>query len=279
MKFRLDKLEQDTLARLPDHHREAFDSMCLRGSHAHGTYIPPQDADGTDDIDVFCLSVRPRDFYLGNHSDNTYTFETAGEDLDILVYDIRKFVGLLQKGNPNVQMVLWQDEADFSTIGPAMRVLRDQRRDFLSRAVIDALLGYSRGQRHLMTRGGTKARYMGAKRQALMEKHGYDTKNAAHCLRLMLTGCELAITGELPVRLAGLNLERVLRVKRGEFSLEHAQRMIAQTEDVLQSLVDQAKHPWMKTRVSSDVANEALLAAMYTHWIERAKQAMKVEGK
>ena len=37
----------------------------LRGSEAHGTYVPPSDPHGVDDRDIMGVCVLPREYYLG----------------------------------------------------------------------------------------------------------------------------------------------------------------------------------------------------------------------
>jgi hypothetical protein len=59
---------------------------------------------------------------------------------------------------------------------------------------------------------------MGAKRKALMEKYGYDTKNAAHLIRLLRMGMEFLKDGELNVTRE--DASQLLEIKRGEWTLE-----------------------------------------------------------
>lgn len=60
--------------------------------------------------------------------------------------------------------------------------------------------------------------YMGQKRKALVEKHGFDTKNAAHTIRLLRMGVEFLRDGELQVWRE--DAADLLAIKRGERSLE-----------------------------------------------------------
>lgn len=56
------------------------------------------------------------------------------------------------------------------------------------------------------------------KRQALEEKHGYDTKHASHLIRLARTGVEVLTTGKIQVRRP--DAEELLGIRRGERSFE-----------------------------------------------------------
>jgi len=51
-----------------------------------------------------------------------------------------------------------------------------------------------------------------------VEKFGYDTKNAAHMIRLLHMGAEYLETGEMKVRRTW-DRELILRIKRGEWTL------------------------------------------------------------
>lgn len=62
-----------------------------------------------------------------------------------------------------------------------------------------------------------KAGYMGDKRKALVEKHGYDTKNAAHLIRILEMGIEYLRDGEITVKRS--NAPFLIGVKRGQYDL------------------------------------------------------------
>lgn len=195
-----------------------------RGSHAHGTTIPSEDEHGTDDTDVFLVTLQTKDFYASLRPTGRECFETAGADLDILVYDARKFFGLLMAQNPNSHAWLWTAPFYFT---PGWNRIVELRKSLLSRVMFKHLVGYAEGQRAMMRRLGTKGRYAGAKRAALMQRYGYDIKNAAHCLRLVYLGQRLAITGDLEVWLPQEMTETLVSVKRGQQSFQWVERTFA----------------------------------------------------
>lgn len=43
-----------------------------RGSHSHGTYVPPSNQDGVDDVDLLGVFVAPVEHYLGFGKADTY---------------------------------------------------------------------------------------------------------------------------------------------------------------------------------------------------------------
>lgn len=60
---------------------------------------------------------------------------------------------------------------------------------------------------------------MGEKRKGLVEKFGYDTKNAAHLIRLLKMGAEILNTGKINVFRKN-DAEELLDIKNGKMMLE-----------------------------------------------------------
>ncbi len=66
---------------------------------------------------------------------------------------------------------------------------------------------------------GENIGYMGEKRKRLVLEHGYDTKNAAHLIRLLRMGAEFLATGEMLVYRTD-DRQELLDIKAGKWSLE-----------------------------------------------------------
>lgn len=81
---------------------------------------------------------------------------------------------------------------------------------------------------HLACKG-----FMGVKRKGLIEKYGYDTKNASHLIRLLRQGIEFLIDGEMHV--FRKDAKELLAIKDGEWSLEkiksEAERLFVLSEE------------------------------------------------
>jgi len=194
-----------------------------RGSIAHGTYRPNSDATSIDDKDVMFVCVPPMEYYVGLlEFAHRGTREIKHDEWDIVVYEARKFIGLLAQGNPNVLMMLWLPEKYYLRVEPAGQLILDSRRLFVGRHVYRSFTGYAYGQLHRMTHGAFEG-FMGAKRKALVEKFGYDTKNAAHLVRLLRMGIEFLKDGELYVERE--DATELLEIKRGEWSLERVKAL------------------------------------------------------
>lgn len=198
--------------------------MGYRGSHAHGTFIPPEHPLGTDDEDWFLVTKHNTDFYLSMEGYNRKEehYENISEDgIDILAYDVRKFIKLLVAGNPNVHSWLWTDNEDRWALTDAGIALLENRDSFISRRIFKALTGYAEGQYNRMNKNPTDDAFLGEKRRQIAARYGYNVKNAAHSIRLLIMGETLATDGVLPVRLHGDDLDIVLSIKRGEIPLEN----------------------------------------------------------
>lgn len=189
-----------------------------RGSIAHGMYVPNSDPNSIDDKDVMSICVPPIDYYLGlNEFGSRGTKEIKQGEWDIVIYEALKFIRLLAVGNPNVLSLLWLDEKHYIKRTPAGQMLIDNRDLFLGRHLHKSFFGYACGQLHKMTSNAFEG-YMGDKRKRLVEKFGYDTKNAAHCIRILRMGIEALREGTVNVH--RYDSQELLAIKRGEWTLE-----------------------------------------------------------
>lgn len=251
-------------ARLPRWARDGI-MTGLRGSMAHGTYTPPTDPSGIDDVDVFSVVVHPRDWYLGLESlkpREGRLYETAGETVDILVYDVQKFMNLVCKGNPNVHFWLWNRPENYLVRTRAAEILITNRRRFLSNDLLTALAGYAAGQLARMTKHRYEG-YMGQKRKALVDALGYDAKNAAHCLRLLVTGIRLLETGDLEVQVDKLWRQQVIDVKHGRWTMEKVKDIAGLLFDRFNNLREVAQ---FDAHVDRDWASRLLVDVMEAYW-------------
>lgn len=242
------------------------------GSHSHGTYIPPEDPTGIDDLDLMGVVLPPTTYLLG--LDRFDHWHKQHETLDIVLYSLHKFVHLCLKGNPNVLGLLWLEEEDYIVQHPVFRTLKNYRQLFSAKSVYSSFAGYAKGQLERMTsyspeidteigvltkaledagwplqdimdrralpmpkgietdvannmadrlrllRARYHSAYMGEKRRGLVKKHGYDTKNAAHLVRLLKMCEEFMRTGILRVRMPTHTVYMLKDIKRGAYSLE-----------------------------------------------------------
>ncbi len=143
--------------------------------------------------------------------------------MDLVEYEVRKFVGLLLKCNPNVQSLLWLDEEFYLKQTPAGEALISNRHLFGSKQACASYCGYAAAQLQKMGKVAGRG-FRGQKREELLTRHGYDTKNAAHCIRLLRMGIEYLRTGTMRVNRAGVDADELLAIKKGAWSMDRVVR-------------------------------------------------------
>lgn len=204
-----------------------------RGSISHNMYVPQNDPNSIDDRDIMAVCIPPLEYYLGlSEYGSRGTQEIKKNEWDIVVYELKKMIRLLAKGNPNVLSLLWVHERFITHITKEGSYLRENRNLFVGRHAFHSFSGYAKSQFHKMTHMAFEG-YMGKKRKSLVEKFGYDTKNAAHLIRLLRMGIEFMNEGVLYVERN--DSQELLEIKRGEWSLEkvkeEAERLFKRAED------------------------------------------------
>ena len=207
--------------------------LAYRGSIAHGTYEPSSEPGSIDDKDAIGVAVPGLDHYIGQRQFGSRgTVEIVSDPWDIVVYEARKAIHLLAKGNPNILAMLWLPSELYIHVEPAGERLIEARDLFATRSTFHPLMGYARSQLTKMERGAFQG-YMGEKRKRLVAQHGYDTKNAAHLIRLLRMGIEFLHDGQLQVRRP--DAPELLAIKHGEWTLEQvkaeAERLSRRAED------------------------------------------------
>lgn len=209
-----------------------------RGSMAHGMWTSPKDnPNSIDDRDVISIVVPPLEYYIGFHKEfgSKGTTEIKKNEWDILIYELRKTINMLYKGNPNILSLLWTDDNYIISQTPAGEILRNHRDIFVGRHVYQSFIGYAKAQFVKMERGAYRG-YMGERRKALVDKYGYDVKCGAHLIRLLRMGIEFLSTGQLQVDRGNYDAAELLSIKHGEWSLEkvrsEAGHLFRRAEDV-----------------------------------------------
>jgi predicted nucleotidyltransferase len=209
-----------------------------RGSIAHGMYVPNSDPNSIDDKDIMSVCIPPVEYYFGfdrcGFGDRGVREAVNGE-WDSVAYEFKKFIGLMTKSNPNVLSMLWLEPQYYVYVSEIGRALIDNRKLFVSKKIYHSFTGYAHNQLHRMEHQAFEG-YMGEKRKSLVLKHGYDTKNAAHCIRLLRMGIEFLNEGVLYVDRSRMDGPQLLEIKRGEWPLEkvktEAERLFRRAEDV-----------------------------------------------
>lgn len=237
-----------------------------RGSIAHGTYVPPTEPTSIDDRDLMAVIVPPMRYYLGLHEYGTRgTKERKVEQWDVVAYEARKMVSLLSQGNPNVLSLLWVKPEHIIKATPAGALLIEMREVFVGKHVYNSFVGYAESQIRKIVPGAFKG-YMGEKRKGLVEKFGYDTKNAAHCLRLLRMGIEFLREGKLNVWRE--DAAHYVAIKRGEVPLSDVLLEANQLFDEARRARDESTLP---ERAPHDLVSDMAMRVVYEALEERGE--------
>lgn len=245
------------------------------GSGLHGISV------GTDDHDEMGIFVPPPEYVLGlqrqwpdGHSSDQYVSRTQPEgvrsgvgDTDLTIYSLQKYLRLAAGGNPTVLLPLFASGDKVLVSSPLGEHLRANATMFASRKAIRKFLGYLNDQYVRLTGGGRQSRV--PNRPEVVEQHGFDTKYAAHALRLAYQGIEFARTGRITLPMPQDEREHVLAVRQGHFTFEVTLRLIQEQEKALDTIYvnDESPHPeepdWARI-------NEFSIYAHQQHWMEQA---------
>jgi len=194
-----------------------------RGSIAHNMYVPNSDPNSIDDKDLMNIVIPGQEYYYGlKEFGSRGTQEIKKGELDIVVYEFKKFISLLAKGNPNVLSMLWLRPEHYLYLSDEAKILLENRSLFVGKHVYHSFIGYAKSQFYKMNHLAFKG-YMGDKRKKLVEKFGYDTKNAAHLIRLMRMAIEFLREGQLEVFRTKDVLD-LLAIKKGSLTLNQVKK-------------------------------------------------------
>jgi uncharacterized protein len=243
------------------------------GSTVHGLHHG-----GQDDRDEMAVFIEPPEYVLGLRLArkpgvrNPFRFEHWVErtqpegarsgpgDLDLVAYNLRKYVRLALKGHPTILLLLFvPDElVQIKTeLGEELRMLRPA---LLSRRAGRGYLGYLRGQKErlLGTRGQKRVN-----RPELVEAHGFDTKYAMHAARLGYQGLELLESGRLTLPMPEPERSRVMAIRTGDRTFEDAIAEIDDLEDRLARALERTRLPAEPDRAAVD---DFLVRAYRSSW-------------
>lgn len=211
-------------------------ALVYRGSIAHGTFVPNSNPNSIDDKDILGIAMPPKQFFYGLKGFEQ--FERQEDEWDVLIYDFRKAIRLLIKSNPNILQILWTPEEHILKTSDIYKKLVANRSLFVHKGIYKTFCGYSYGQLHKMENMAYNG-YMGQKRKGLVDKFGYDTKNAQHLIRLLRQGTEFLQTGELLV--ARPDAEELKQIKLGAWGIDkvkkEADKLFIEMEEAYNSSV------------------------------------------
>lgn len=196
----------------------------FRGSISHGTY-----REDIGDIDILSIHVGPPEHYIGFGRKGQETIDFFEGEYDVVSHEVRKFCSLLAKGNPNVVSLLWLPDHMILKNTWWGQELRFKRALFASKRFYHSFKGYARSRREHFS-------------ESLSEVSSrYDNKPASETVRLLDQGIEFLRNGSLTFPRP--NAEQLLRIRKGEVTIDSILGLIETLEDRLEEAHEQTKLP------------------------------------
>lgn len=188
------------------------------GSHAYGTNI------ATSDEDTRGVCIPPAEYLIGLQNFEQHVSTKP----DTTIFGLHKFARLALDCNPNIIELLHVRIDEVLHITPAGRRLRDNAHLFVTKRAFKTFGGYAMAQLKLLNHGKT-ARH--GSHSDLVEKYGFDTKNATHLIRLLKMGVEILHLGV--VNTYRKDRDELLAIRHGEWSLERVLSEAAVLDEML----------------------------------------------
>jgi predicted nucleotidyltransferase len=233
-----------------------------RGSQAHGAKVG-----ATDDTDWYGLYIPPSVRVLGLEREEHFVFTTGGQrggngplDVDVCLYTLMKWTGLVVKGNPSALHFLFAP-LEFTT--DTWEEFTAKPEIFLAKGHVKPFLGFADDQmKRLLGQKGQK----NIRRAELEQKHGYDTKYAMHVIRLYGEAKELMQHGR--ITLPKPNRDELVQIRLGKHSRAEIQELGRQLES--EALGAQANSP-LPDEVDRDAISKLLADTHVRFWAESGK--------
>ncbi len=213
------------------------------------------------------IALPPVSWLLGMapQSPRVETYVQSVPPVDLVVHTVGKVCRLALKANPNMLEILFCRDDDVLSMSQMGWELRQMRDKFLSQKAYRAYSGYALGQLKIMANHNTDH---GARRDSI-ERWGYDTKNAMHLIRLLLTARTLLAEGRLEVYRSERDF--LLAIRRGKYSRHEIQKMADDLDQECRSLSLRSPLP-----STPDVAGvEQWLVARQRDWVNGEGSLLK----
>lgn len=212
------------------------------GSTAHGIAI-----EGFDDLDLTVIRLEPFfELVTGSESRQSMMIRTKPEgvrsqagDIDLQVYTARKFAKLALGGNPSILNVLYVPSHYHQTV--YWIAFKNSLQLYTpSRRAGNAFLGYMRQQ---MERWQGLRGQKNVTRPELVEAYGFDTKYAAHLIRLGYQGTVYMLEGRIPIPLPSQFAEAIRELRTGKLTEGEALDWATEIENKLHQAIIDSKLP------------------------------------
>lgn len=216
------------------------------GSHAYGV-SDTSVRESIPDFDVYGFAIPPKEFIFKNLTGwipgfgpeppgfeqfqrhaiiDQDALSGKGKEWDLQIFNIVKFFNLCMQNNPNMIDALFTPENCVVHCTQIGRMVRDNRKLFLSKLCWPRFRGYAHEQLKKMNDKKPKG-----KRKELVDKWGYDIKYAYHIIRLFDEIDQILTEGDLDLQRAK---EPMKAIRRGEWTADEVRDWAMEKEKSLE---------------------------------------------
>lgn len=188
------------------------------------------------------------DLYTGKRFSSSIVTETE----DIATHDVRQLVDLLYKSNVNFMEVLASTDLQVAEGNPEIEEIVSLKKEIFKMNLpylFNAMYGMYKNKMSLVRKGTEGTQY-------LVDQFGYDTKQMLHAFRSLKFIIDFEATDfddfEKAMKYFGADLDQMLELKYGFYSLEVAEKMVNHYHD------SQFKH--LREKYHSQPVNNELKA-------------------
>ena len=187
----IDKVRQLVTARNPEQ-AWVIDNLAflhVGGSTLYGTNT------ADSDLDIRGVTIAPKSFWVGARTFEQLECAITEENVEVVIFDVRKWLRLAVAVNPNVVETLFVDDDSPCTLltTDRWRYIRGEARALLNQRAHAGYHGYATSQlKKMIVKQSNKSG-----RREIAEALGFDLKFAAHGFRLARQGAELLRTGSI----------------------------------------------------------------------------------
>lgn len=181
-----------------------------------------------------------------------HVYDEAGKEYDINIFNIIKFFKLAKQGNPNIlDMIFVKPELHLfkNVVG---KTIYEARSLFVSKDMYHKFRGMVKN--HIM--GLRKVKTVG-RRAGLVDKFGYDTKDAGHAIRIQYALVSLLEYGTYEV---DEKASLITDIRNGMYPVSQIEDLHRETDTYLEGLI--------KTSKIADHVNEVRIHQLLQHCID-----------
>jgi len=227
----------------------------IMGSHAYGV-ADTSVRDKIPDYDVYGFAIPPKEYifkhltgwipgfgpeppgfeqWQRHHIMDQDAIAGKGKEWDLSIFSIVKFFELCRDNNPNMIDSLFTPENCVIHCTMIGRMVRDNRKLFLSKRAWKKFRGYAHSQLKKMNDKNPIG-----KRKEIIEKHGFDVKFAYHIIRLLDEVEQVMLEGDIDLQRAR---EPMKAIRRGDWTADEVRNWAMEKERVLEAVYSECKLP------------------------------------